>query len=59
MSWLEGQALQLDILRLLIYIYITLRDTHGWCEIKNGCVMVTAHADAVLGKKLFCIEWKN
>ncbi|QCD83374.1 hypothetical protein DEO72_LG2g3718 [Vigna unguiculata] len=24
---------------------------------KNGCVMVTAHA--VLGKKLFCMEWKN
>ncbi|KAL5098135.1 hypothetical protein RYX36_002462 [Vicia faba] len=26
-------------------------------DIKNGCVMVTAHA--VLEKKLFCIEWKN
>lgn len=24
---------------------------------KNGCVMVTAHA--VLEKKLFCMEWKN
>jgi hypothetical protein len=24
---------------------------------KNGRVMVTAHA--VLGKKLFCMEWKN
>lgn len=32
-------------------------DRHTWCEMKNGCVMVTAHA--VLGKKLFCIEWKN
>ncbi|XP_010250761.1 PREDICTED: F-box/kelch-repeat protein At1g67480 [Nelumbo nucifera] len=30
---------------------------HTWCEMKNGCVMVTAHA--VLGKKLFCMEWKN
>ncbi|CAI8583479.1 unnamed protein product [Vicia faba] len=28
-----------------------------WCEMKNGCVMVTAHA--VLEKKLFCMEWKN
>ncbi|KAL9332781.1 hypothetical protein ACSQ67_002391 [Phaseolus vulgaris] len=32
-------------------------ERHNWCEIKNGCVMVTAHA--VVGKKLFCIEWKN
>lgn len=32
-------------------------EKHSWCEIKNGCVMVTAHA--VLEKKLFCIEWKN
>lgn len=32
-------------------------ERHTWCEIKNGCVMVTAHA--VLGKKLFCMEWKN
>ncbi|BAT74371.1 hypothetical protein VIGAN_01202600 [Vigna angularis var. angularis] len=32
-------------------------EKHGWCEMKNGCVMVTAHA--VLGKKLFCTEWKN
>ncbi|GFY88138.1 Galactose oxidase/kelch repeat superfamily protein [Actinidia rufa] len=30
---------------------------HSWCEMKNGCVMVTAHA--VLGKKLFCMEWRN
>ncbi|CAO2829709.1 unnamed protein product [Amaranthus hypochondriacus] len=30
---------------------------HTWAEMKNGCVMVTAQA--VLGKKLFCIEWKN
>lgn len=32
-------------------------DNHTWCRMKNGCVMVTAHA--VLGKKLFCMEWKN
>ncbi|KAG9446169.1 hypothetical protein H6P81_012297 [Aristolochia fimbriata] len=30
---------------------------HTWCEVKNGCVMVTSHA--VLDKKLFCMEWKN
>ncbi|XP_042502525.1 F-box/kelch-repeat protein At1g67480 isoform X1 [Macadamia integrifolia] len=30
---------------------------HTWCEMKNGCAMVTAHA--VLGKRLFCMEWKN
>ena len=30
---------------------------HSWNEMKNGCVMVTAHA--VVGKKLFCMEWKN
>lgn len=32
-------------------------ETHTWSEMKNGCVMVTAHA--VLGKKLFCMEWKD
>ncbi|KAF7813613.1 F-box/kelch-repeat protein [Senna tora] len=32
-------------------------ERQSWCEMKNGCVMVTAHA--VLGKKLFCMEWKN
>ncbi|KAJ8634231.1 hypothetical protein MRB53_027567 [Persea americana] len=32
-------------------------ENHTWCEMKNGCVMVTAHA--VLGKRLFCMEWKN
>ncbi|KAJ9176204.1 hypothetical protein P3X46_011543 [Hevea brasiliensis] len=32
-------------------------ERHTWSEIKNGCVMVTAHA--VLEKKLFCMEWKN
>ncbi|XP_065873693.1 F-box/kelch-repeat protein At1g67480 isoform X1 [Euphorbia lathyris] len=32
-------------------------EMHTWCQMKNGCVMVTAHA--VLGKKLFCMEWKN
>ncbi|XP_041012055.1 F-box/kelch-repeat protein At1g67480-like [Juglans microcarpa x Juglans regia] len=36
-------------------VYNTER--HTWCEMKNGCVMVTAHA--VLGKNLFCMEWKN
>lgn len=28
-----------------------------WRELKNGCVMVTAHA--VLGMRLFCMEWKS
>lgn len=32
-------------------------DCGSWCDMKNGCVMVTAHA--VLGNKLFCLEWKN
>lgn len=32
-------------------------EIHTWKEMKNGCVMVVAHA--VLDKKLFCIEWKN
>lgn len=32
-------------------------EQHAWFEMKSGCVMVTAHA--VLGTKLFCIEWKN
>lgn len=32
-------------------------ERHSWCEMKNGCVMVTAHA--VVGKNLFCMEWKN
>lgn len=32
-------------------------EKHSWMEMKNGCVMVTAHA--VLEKKLFCMEWKN
>ncbi|GAB4829343.1 hypothetical protein Ancab_019013 [Ancistrocladus abbreviatus] len=32
---------------------------HTWCQMKNGCVMVTAHAVVVVGKKLFCMEWKN
>ncbi|PIN26110.1 hypothetical protein CDL12_01145 [Handroanthus impetiginosus] len=32
-------------------------ESHTWCQMKNGCVMVTAHA--VLGKKLCCMEWKN
>ncbi|XP_047062698.1 F-box/kelch-repeat protein At1g67480-like [Lolium rigidum] len=29
----------------------------SWEEIKRGCVMVTSHA--VLGKSLFCIEWRD
>ncbi|KAL1363541.1 hypothetical protein AAHE18_03G156100 [Arachis hypogaea] len=33
------------------------RWVHGWGEFKNDSVMVAAHA--VLGKKLFCMEWKN
>ncbi|KAG9147245.1 hypothetical protein Leryth_017992 [Lithospermum erythrorhizon] len=32
-------------------------EDHTWRELKNGCVMVTTHA--MLGKELFCIEWKN
>lgn len=32
-------------------------NSHAWGQVKNGCVMVTAHA--VLGERLFCIEWKN
>lgn len=32
-------------------------EKHAWCEMKKGCVMVTAHA--VVGKKLYCMEWKN
>ncbi|MQM13367.1 hypothetical protein Taro_046295 [Colocasia esculenta] len=32
-------------------------ECHTWCERKNGCVMVTAHA--VLDKRLFCMEWRN
>ncbi|XP_051121451.1 F-box/kelch-repeat protein At1g67480 [Andrographis paniculata] len=31
--------------------------SRAWARMKNGCVMVTAHA--VAGKKLFCVEWKN
>ncbi|KAM7269554.1 hypothetical protein ACFE04_025051 [Oxalis oulophora] len=32
-------------------------ENQTWCEMKNGCVMVTAHA--VLGNKLFCTQWKS
>lgn len=32
-------------------------ERHSWCQMKNGCVMVTTHA--VLGNKLFCMEWKD
>lgn len=32
-------------------------ECQSWSKMKNGCVMVTAHA--VLGKKLFCVEWKD
>lgn len=31
--------------------------TRSWAEMKGGCVMVTAHA--VIGKRLFCMEWKS
>ncbi|XP_072950689.1 F-box/kelch-repeat protein At1g67480-like [Typha angustifolia] len=31
--------------------------SHSWREMKNGCVMVTAHA--MLGKKLFCMKWND
>ncbi|XP_073013954.1 F-box/kelch-repeat protein At1g67480-like [Typha latifolia] len=39
------------------YVDIYNPASHTWCQMKNGCVMVTTHA--VLGKKLFCMEWKN
>ncbi|KAH9624151.1 hypothetical protein KSS87_012814 [Heliosperma pusillum] len=39
------------------YVDVYSPDTHTWCEMKNGCVMVTAHA--VIGKKLFCIQWRD
>lgn len=39
------------------FVDVYYPEGHSWCEMKNGCVMVTAHA--VLGKKLFCMEWKN
>ncbi|CAF2138689.1 unnamed protein product [Brassica napus] len=29
----------------------------SWCGSKNGVTMVTAHVE--VGKKLFCMEWKN
>ncbi|KAL3636461.1 hypothetical protein CASFOL_021008 [Castilleja foliolosa] len=32
-------------------------ESRTWRQMKNGCVMVTAHA--VLGNKLCCMEWKN
>lgn len=32
-------------------------ENHRWDEMKNGCAMVVANA--VLDKRLFCIEWKN
>uniref|UniRef100_A0A7N0VJE7 F-box domain-containing protein n=1 Tax=Kalanchoe fedtschenkoi TaxID=63787 RepID=A0A7N0VJE7_KALFE len=32
-------------------------ELQSWCDMKNGCVMVTAHA--ILGKQLYCMEWKN
>ncbi|KAK8949479.1 F-box/kelch-repeat protein [Platanthera zijinensis] len=40
------------------FVDIYSPDGRSWCEMKNrGCVMVTAHA--VLGKKLFCMEWRD
>lgn len=39
------------------FVDVYTPESHTWCEMKNGCVMVTAHA--VVDDKLFCIEWKN
>lgn len=39
------------------YISVYNPDTLKWCEIRNGCVMVTTHA--VLNNKLYCMEWRN
>jgi len=39
------------------FVDIYSPEEHSWLEMKNGCVMVTAHA--VIGKRLFCMEWKN
>ncbi|XP_008788862.2 F-box/kelch-repeat protein At1g67480-like [Phoenix dactylifera] len=39
------------------FVDVYYPECHSWYEMKNGCVMVTAHA--VLGKKLFCMEWKS
>ncbi|KAK4763649.1 hypothetical protein SAY87_013087 [Trapa incisa] len=38
-----------------IDIYDTER--HEWSEMRKGCVMVTSHS--VVGKKLFCLAWKD
>ncbi|KAK6116592.1 hypothetical protein DH2020_049698 [Rehmannia glutinosa] len=39
------------------FVDVYTPENQTWCQMKNGCVMVTAHA--VLGNKLFCMEWKN
>ena len=39
------------------FVDVYSTEKHTWCEMKNGRVMVTAHA--VLGKKLYCMEWRN
>lgn len=39
------------------FIDVYSPERHEWCQMKNGCVMVTAHA--VIGKKLCCMEWRN
>jgi N-acetylneuraminic acid mutarotase len=39
----------------LVDVYNT--QSGSWCGSKNGLTMVTAHVE--VGKKLFCIEWKN
>ncbi|CAM8916081.1 unnamed protein product [Rhodiola kirilowii] len=39
------------------YISVYNPETRSWSELGNGCVMVTTHA--VLGNKLYCLEWKN
>ncbi|KAK6160392.1 hypothetical protein DH2020_003773 [Rehmannia glutinosa] len=39
------------------FVDVYTPESQTWRQMKNGCVMVTAHA--VLGKKLCCMEWKN
>ncbi|KAG8365911.1 hypothetical protein BUALT_Bualt17G0021200 [Buddleja alternifolia] len=39
------------------FVDIYTPKSRTWSQMKNGCVMVTAHA--VLGNKLCCMEWKN
>lgn len=39
------------------FVDIYTPEENTWFQMKNGCVMVTAHA--VLEGKLCCMEWKN